>query len=101
VLTTLVASVVSSLGAPLIPTIAASFHVSLSQAQRSLTVGLLSGAVGAPVMGRLGNGPRRRLVIIGGVFTVTAGRALSALAPSLAVLMTGRVLQGAGLGLCR
>jgi MFS family permease len=99
VLTTLVTSVVSSLGAPLIPTIAASFHVSLSQAQWSLTVGLLSGAVSAPVMGRLGDGPRRRVVIIGGVLAVTAGCVLAALAPSLVVLVTGRALQGAGLGL--
>ena len=99
VLTTLVTSVVSSLGAPLIPTIAASFHVSLSQAQWSLTVGLLSGAVSAPVMGRLGDGPRRRTVIIGGVLAVTVGCVLAALAPSLVVLVIGRALQGAGLGL--
>jgi MFS family permease len=99
VLTTMMASVVSSLGAPLIPTIAANFHVSLSQAQWSLTVGLLSGAVSAPVMGRLGDGPRRRVVIIGGVLAVTVGCVIAALAPSLLVLVIGRVLQGAGLGL--
>jgi MFS family permease len=99
VLTTMVASVVSSLGAPLIPTIATSFHVSLSEAQWSLTVGLLSGAVSAPVMGRLGDGPRRRTVIIGGVFAVTVGCVLAALAPSLLVLVIGRALQGTGLGL--
>jgi predicted MFS family arabinose efflux permease len=99
VLTTLVASVVSSLGAPLIPTIATSFHVSLSEAQWSLTVGLLSGAVSAPVMGRLGDGPRRRAVIIGGVLAVTAGCVIAALASGLAVLVIGRVLQGVGLGL--
>jgi MFS family permease len=99
VLTTLVTSVVSSLGAPLIPTIAADFHTSLSQAQWSLTVGLLSGAVSAPVMGRLGDGPRRRTVIIGGVLVVTVGCVLAALAPSLVVLVIGRALQGAGLGL--
>jgi predicted MFS family arabinose efflux permease len=99
VLTTMVASVVSSLGAPLIPTIADNFHVSLSEAQWSLTVGLLSGAVSAPVMGRLGDGPRRRTVIIGGVVAVLAGCVLAALAPSLLVLVIGRALQGVGLGL--
>ncbi|MGY4926656.1 hypothetical protein [Streptomyces sp. 900105755] len=40
-----VVAVISSLGAPLIPTIAAADHVSLSEAQWSLTITLLVGAV--------------------------------------------------------
>ena len=56
VFTTTVASIVSSLGAPLIPTISRNLHVSVSTAQWSLTVALLAGAVSAPVMGRLGDG---------------------------------------------
>ncbi len=66
VMATMVTAVVSSLGAPLIPTIADDFQVSLSSAQWSLTVTLLTGAVCAPVMGRLGDGPRRRATTIGG-----------------------------------
>jgi len=99
VLTTLVVSVISSLGAPLIPTIAKNFHDSLTTAQWSLTVGLLSGAVSAPVMGRLGDGPRRRATIIGGLAVVTLGGVVAALASSLDVLVVGRALQGVGLGL--
>jgi MFS family permease len=99
VLTTLVVSVISSLGAPLIPTIAKNFHDSLTTAQWSLTVGLLSGAVSAPVMGRLGDGPRRRATIIGGLAAVTFGGVVAAVASSLDVLVVGRALQGVGLGL--
>jgi len=99
VLTTLVASVISSLGAPLIPTIAKNFHDSLTTAQWSLTVGLLSGAVSAPVMGRLGDGPRRRATIIGGLAVVTLGGVVAALASSFDMLVVGRSLQGVGLGL--
>jgi len=71
VATALVTSVISSLGAPLIPTIARDFHDSLSTAQWSLTIALLSGAIAAPVMGRLGDGPRRRAVMVGGLAVVT------------------------------
>ena len=99
VLTTLVVSVISSLGAPLIPTIAKNFHDSLTTAQWSLTVGLLSGAVSAPVMGRLGDGPRRRATIIGGLAAVTLGGVVAALASSLDVLVVGRALQGLDLAL--
>lgn len=99
VLTTLVVSVISSLGAPLIPTIARVFHESLTTSQWSLTVGLLSGAVSAPVMGRLGDGRRRRATIIGGLGAVTLGGVIAALATGLDMLVVGRALQGVGLGL--
>lgn len=53
----------------------------------------------APILGRLGDGPRRRLTLIGGLAAVTLGGVIAALAPSLAVLVIGRALQGIGLGL--
>lgn len=97
--TTMVTAIISSLGAQLIPTISRDLHVSLSTAQWSLTVTLLVGAVSAPIMGRLGDGPRRRETLLGGLAAVTLGGALAALAPSLALLVAGRSLQGIGLGL--
>lgn len=92
-------AVVSSLGAPLVPTIAAEEHVSLTDAQWSLTVTLLVGAVVTPVMGRLGDGPRRRAVILGALAAVLAGCALAALPLGFGWLLAGRALQGLGLGL--
>ncbi|MEU6520266.1 MFS transporter [Streptomyces sp. NPDC046978] len=92
-------AVVSSLGAPLVPTIAAEEHVSLNDAQWSLTVTLLVGAVVTPVMGRLGDGPRRRKVIIGALVAVLTGCVLAALPLGFGTLVTGRALQGLGLGL--
>jgi MFS family permease len=99
VMTTLVVSIISSLGAPLIPTISQHFHTSLTVAQWSLTVTLLSGAVSAPVMGRMGDGPRRRPTIIAGLAVVAVGGAVAAVAPSFVDLVVGRALQGVGLGL--
>jgi MFS family permease len=95
----LVAAVVSSLGAPLVPSIAEQLEVPLSTAQWSLTAALLSGAVSAPIMGRLGDGPHRRATLIGGLAVVTLGGVASALATSLGPLVLGRAMQGVGLGL--
>jgi MFS family permease len=99
IFTVMVTAIISSLGAPLIPSISDDLNVPLSAAQWSLTATLLVGVVSAPVMGRLGDGPRRRETLLGGLAVVTAGGVLSALAPSLAVLVAGRAMQGVGLGL--
>jgi predicted MFS family arabinose efflux permease len=99
VFVTLVVAVISSLGAPLIPLISSDLHVALSDAQWSLTAALLAGAVSAPIMGRLGDGPHRREAIAGGLGVVLLGGVIAALAGSLPVLVVGRAMQGVGLGL--
>jgi MFS family permease len=99
IFTVMVTAIISSLGAPLIPSISDDLNVPLSAAQWSLTATLLVGVVSSPVMGRLGDGPRRREALLGGLAVVTAGGVIAALAPSLAVLVAGRAMQGVGLGL--
>jgi predicted MFS family arabinose efflux permease len=92
-------AVISSLGAPLVPDIAATQHASLATAQWSLTITLLVGAASGQVLGRLGDGPRRRLVLLGALTAVLIGSALAAIIPSIATILVGRALQGLGLGL--
>jgi MFS family permease len=99
IFTTLVVSIISSLGAPLLPSIARQLHVGLTAAQWSLTATLLVGAISAPIMGRLGDSRRRRETVVAGLAVVTVGGVIGALATSLAVLVVGRALQGVGLGL--
>jgi predicted MFS family arabinose efflux permease len=99
VFVTLIVAVISSLGAPLIPLISSDLHVSLSDAQWSLKVALLSGAISAPILGRLGDGPHRRVVLLFGLGIVTLGGAIAAVSESLIVLVVGRAMQGVGLGL--
>ena len=108
VLLTTVTGVVSSLGAPLVPTIAIELGVSLGAAQWTLTASMLAGAVATPLMGRFAVGTRRRPVILGGLLLVVAGTVLAAVAPLLArrsddlalgLLIAGRVGQGMALGL--
>jgi len=95
----LVVSVISSLGAPLIPSIAGDLGSSLSATQWSLTATLLVGAVASPVVGRLGDGPHRRTVLLVCLAVVTLGGVLAALAATLPVLVAGRAMQGLGLAL--
>ncbi|WAP60143.1 MFS transporter [Streptomyces sp. S465] len=97
--TALSVSVISTLGAPMVPTIAHDQHVSLGTAQWILTVTLLAGAVSGPVLGRLGDGPRRKGAIQAALAAVFLGSVLAALAPSFGVLLAGRALQGVGMGL--
>jgi predicted MFS family arabinose efflux permease len=92
-------SVVSSLGAPLIPTLSRADGVSLSTGEWILTITLLTGALATPVMGRLADGPRQRDVMLVALGAVVVGCALSAVSNSFTVLIIGRALQGVGLGL--
>ncbi|MGY1687763.1 MFS transporter [Geodermatophilus sp. SYSU D00867] len=94
-----VVAVISSLGAPLVPAIAAATDAPLPDAQWSLTATLLVGAVATPVVGRLGDGPHRRRVVLAVLAVVTAGGVLAALPLGLGWLVAGRALQGLGLGL--
>ena len=96
---TAVIAVISSLGAPLIPSVARTMHVSLDEAQWSLTVTLLMACVASPIMGRLSDGPHRRSVILSGLTIVLVGSVISGLAHSLAILVVGRAMQGVGMGL--
>ncbi|MBN8868133.1 MAG: MFS transporter [Solirubrobacterales bacterium] len=92
----LTVSVTSTLGTPLIPTIADDFGVSLATAQWMLTVTLLVGVVATPVLGRLGDGPLRSRILVGTLAAVAVGAAISATSHSMAQLLLGRSLMGIG-----
>ncbi len=92
-------ALISSLGAPLIPSIAEADGVSLSTAEWLLTAALMTGAVATPIMGRLADGPMKRRVIEVSLAAVAAGCVVSALSSSFDMMVVGRGLQGVGLGL--
>jgi MFS family permease len=92
-------AVVSSLGAPLIPTLSRTDGVSLSTGEWILTITLLTGALATPVMGRLADGPRQRAVMLVALGVVVVGCVISAVSGGFTVLIIGRAFQGVGLGL--
>ncbi len=84
--------------APAFPEIVASFHTSGAAVQLSLTACLVGIAAGQLVLGPVSDAVgRRRLLLVGcGLFTVFS--AVCALARSLAVFETARLLQGCAAG---
>src|SRR5580698_1093893 len=92
-------AIVSSLGAPLIPTLSKADHVSLSTGEWMLTITLLTGALVTPIMGRLADGPRQRDVVTFALACVVAGCVVAAVSNTFIELLVGRGLQGVGLGM--
>ncbi|WP_239341346.1 MFS transporter [Frankia sp. CiP3] len=95
----LVVAAIGSLGAPLITSVAQHYQVSLSAAQWTLTITLLTGAMATPLLGRLGSAARRRKVVLATLAIVTIGSVASVVPGPFAVLLIGRAAQGVGLGL--
>src|SRR5258708_38494895 len=60
---------------------------------------MLAGAVTTPVFGKLGDGPRRKTVVLMALSIVLAGCILAALPTGFFGLVAGRALQGFGIGL--
>jgi predicted MFS family arabinose efflux permease len=92
-------SIIGSLGAPLIGTVAQVNHISLSSAEWMLTATLLTGALATPVMGRLADGHLQRRVVLFALSTVIVGLVMAALSRDFTWLLIGRSLQGLGMGL--
>ena len=93
-----VTATISSLGAQLIPSISRADRIPLSEAQWALTVTLVAGAVSTPTMGKLGDGPYRRQLMLAGLGFSFLGCVIAALPGPFIVLVVGRALQGLGLG---
>jgi predicted MFS family arabinose efflux permease len=94
----LVGSLMQTLPAPILPEFPRIFGTSIEASTWILTSSLLAAAIATPILGRLSDifGKRRMVIVI--LLLVLAGSVICALAPSLPVVIVGRVLQGAGLG---
>jgi len=83
---------------PALSDMEAGLHTSPEAGAWAVTAFLISAAVLTPVLGRLGDmfGRRRTLIVAMGLFAI--GSVISALAPTMAVMVIGRVVQGAAGG---
>jgi predicted MFS family arabinose efflux permease len=79
---------------PLLPLISRQYDVSAGAAGLMVTAFSVAYAVGAPFLGGLADRMGRRAVLIGGLLAFTIGNALTALAPTFAVLVVARLLTG-------
>ena len=91
-------SVLQSIVAPALPTLAADLHTSATNATWVLTAFLLSASVLTPVFGKLGDVHGKHRLLVVALALLSLGTLVSAVADSLPVMLIGRVLQGAGGG---
>ena len=89
-------SLLQSLIIPAIPQLEHTLHTSESGASWLLTGYLLSAAIATPILGRVGDATGKEKMIVVVLVALSVGTLISALATSLPVMVTGRVIQGAG-----
>ncbi|GAB7051117.1 MFS transporter [Catenuloplanes indicus] len=89
-------SLMQSLITPVLPTIQRDLHTDAGTATWVFTSWLLAAAVATPLLGRVGDMIGKRRVLVAALVALAAGCLVAALAPTIAVLIAGRVLQGLG-----
>src|SRR5579859_1585159 len=92
-------SMLSSAVIPALPTIQHDLHASETGVTWLLTGFLLSASVGTAIIGRLGDMYGKERLLLLTLLLLAAGTVLCAVSNSLAVVIAGRVVQGAGGGI--
>jgi EmrB/QacA subfamily drug resistance transporter len=92
-------ALLQSLVVPVLPTIQAALHTTQNNVSWVLTAYLLSAAVLTPVVGRMGDAWGRKRMLLIAIAALAAGCGVSAIAGSLALMIIGRAIQGAGGGI--
>lgn len=99
VLAILAYALVQSLIAPVLPEIQRDLHTSQTSVTWVLTAYLLSASVFTPILGRLGDRVGKEKMLLVSLIGLAVGSVISALAPTVGVMIIGRVIQGAGGGI--
>lgn len=89
-------SLVQSMVSPALEPLRAEFDATTSQITWVLIGFLLASAVATPVVGRLGDQLGNGRVIVATTTAIVVGSIICAVAPSLPLLIVGRVIQGIG-----
>ncbi|HET6551860.1 MAG TPA: MFS transporter [Solirubrobacter sp.] len=84
---------------PALPEIQREFHTNAASVAWILTGYLLAASVATPIVGKLGDLFGRARVLTAVLLVFAVGSVVCALAPSLGVLVLGRVIQGVGGGI--
>src|SRR3954470_4326285 len=103
VLLTLIAACVAfslsqTLVVPALPALAEEFDASQSEVSWVLTGFLLSASIATPIAGKLGDLFGKGRVLTAVMLLFSAGAVINALAPTIEVVIAGRVIQGAAGG---
>jgi EmrB/QacA subfamily drug resistance transporter len=89
-------SMLQSLVSPALPVIQRDLHTTQGTVTWTLTAWLLSASVATPLLGRIGDLAGKKRTLLVALAAVAAGSLIAALAPTIGVLIVGRVVQGLG-----
>jgi EmrB/QacA subfamily drug resistance transporter len=92
-------ALLQSLVAPALPDLQHALHASVDSVSWVLTAYLLSASIATPLIGRLGDMYGKQRLLVAVLVVLCVGTVVSALATSLAVMLAGRVAQGAAGGI--
>ena len=81
---------------PALPAIQAGFGVSAGTAQLAFSLSAFSIAISTLFYGPISDRVGRRPALIGGLIVFLAGSAMCAIAPTITILIVGRIVQAAG-----
>ncbi|CAM5488439.1 MFS transporter [Leifsonia shinshuensis] len=85
-----------SLVVPVLPVIQQDLHTTTAGVTWTMTAWLIAAAVATPLLGRVGDLVGKRRVFVLALLAVALGSVIAAVAPSIGVLIAGRVVQGLG-----
>ncbi|GAA1223989.1 MFS transporter [Prauserella halophila] len=91
-------SLMQTLAVPLLPAFPRLLDTTPSNAAWLITITLLTGAVCAPVLGRLGDMYGKRRMLLAALASMTAGSAIGAVSSEFLVVLAARGLQGVAIG---
>src|SRR5204863_5455761 len=91
-------ALLQSLVAPALPELQHALHTSVNSVSWVLTAYLLSASIATPLIGRLGDMYGKERLLVAVLVVLCIATTVSALATSLAVMLVGRVVQGAAGG---
>jgi EmrB/QacA subfamily drug resistance transporter len=92
-------ALLQSLVAPALPDIQHALHTSVNSVSWVLTAYLLSASIATPLIGRLGDMYGKERLLVAVLAALCVASVVCALANSLAVMLVGRVVQGAAGGI--
>lgn len=94
------AQIASDIYSPSIPAIATGLHTSLAQVQFSMAIYMFGLAISQLFYGPLSEGLGRKTPLIMGLSILFFGNLVSLFAPTISILIIGRLIQGCGAGAC-
>jgi EmrB/QacA subfamily drug resistance transporter len=92
-------ALLQSLVIPVLTTVQHELHTTQSAVTWVLTAYLLSASIMTPILGRVGDMVGKERVFVATLVALAAGSLLAAVAPSIAVMIVARVIQGIGGGM--